>query len=186
MKMRRYGYDELVAAFTVLDKRARVATTVIVIGGAAVALRTQTSAGTKDIDTWHDGLRELVEACRREGIDLPPIGAAGIAEFPFEFESRVERVLPELEHLHVLVPESHDLAVSKVIRWAPGDQDDIRELHEHQPLDQDVLTARYLDEMFAMGNQAEHDWNFVHCVDMLFGEIAADEAKARVRGRRSR
>jgi hypothetical protein len=182
--MRRYGYDELVAAFAALDALADAPRRIVVIGGAAVAFHTLASAGTKDIDTWHGDLRDLIDACRARGIDLPPIGQVGVADFPYDFESRLERVLPQLERLEILVPEAHDLVVSKVIRWAPGDQDDIRELQDYRSLDKDILFARYLDETYAMGNQAEHDWNFVHCIDALFGEIAADEAKARVRARR--
>lgn len=75
------------------------------------------------------GYDELVEAFAALDRD------AGVSDFPYEFEDRLERVLPQLARLHVVVPERHDLALSKILRWAPSDRDDVRELHEAEPLD---------------------------------------------------
>ncbi len=39
-----------------------------------------------------------------------------VADLPYEFESRLVRVLPMLRHLEVHVPEGHDLALSTLVR----------------------------------------------------------------------
>jgi hypothetical protein len=178
--MRRYAYDDLVGAFIVLDRAATSRRSVVVIGGAAVVLHIRASFGTKDIDTYESDVGDLVRACLAQGIELPSIGNAGVSDFPYDFEDRLQRVLPELEHLELYVPERHDLVLSKVLRWAPGDREHVRELHESQPLAKETLIGRYLEMEHVMGNRSEHDWNFVHCIDALFDEIAADDARERV------
>jgi len=185
--MRRYGIDELIEALRALDRVASTHRRLVVIGGAAVSLHTRAASGTKDIDTWQTDVDDLVEQCAARGIALPPIGSVGVADFPYYFEDRLELVDLGARHLEILIPEPHDLVLGKVLRWAPGDQDDARELHDHRPLQSPVLIERYLGEMdHVMGNQSEHDWNLVHCIDDLFGEIARDEALALVRHHRHR
>jgi hypothetical protein len=122
--MRQYGYDELVNAFVQLDRVATAPRRVVVFGGAAIALHTRTATGTKDIDHDPPSLDELVNECAARDIELPPFSAVTIAEYPYHYEDRLVRVLPDLAKLEVYVLEPHDLALSKVVRWYEGDETD--------------------------------------------------------------
>jgi hypothetical protein len=181
MAFRRFGYAELVAAFRALDRTATDKRQVIVFGGAAIALYTRTSSGTSDVDYGGQRLDDLVTSCRAQGLDLPAFSMPTIADFPYQYEDRLHHILPDLERLEVLVPEIHDLALSKVVRWFEGDEIDVKELHHSCKLSRRVLVERYLDEMtHVMGDRRRIDANFCECIEALFGEIAADDAREAV------
>jgi hypothetical protein len=80
------------------------------------------------------------------GLDVP-ILKSGVADAPYEFESRLERVLPALRKLTVLVPEKHDLVLMKAVRCYEYDLEAIAEIHAHGPLDLDTLVRRFEEEM---------------------------------------
>ena len=178
MTFRRFGYQELVAAFEALDRVATGPRRVLVFGGTAIALYTQLSSGTSDVDHQPPSLEDLVARCRAQGLDLPSFNMPTISEFPYNHEDRLQHMLVQLKHLEVLVPEPHDLALSKVLRWYEGDESDIGELHRAHPLAKATLIERYRDEMtHVMGERRRIDANFIECISMLFGEIAAEEAR---------
>lgn len=80
----------------------------VVIGGTAAAIHYGVRRATSDIDTWTTVPADLAAAAERAravtGLDVP-IVKSGVADPPYEFESRLERVLPDLRKLTVLVPE---------------------------------------------------------------------------------
>ena len=87
----------------------------------------------------------------------------------FEFESRLEQVLPRLERLRVLVPEKHDLVLMKAIRGYEHDLQAIAEIHAHSPLDLDTLIRRFQDEMTPIGDSARIRGNILA---VLEGRVA--------------
>src|SRR5713101_8549630 len=85
---------------------------VVVIGGTAAAIHYGVRRATHDIDTWTTVQADLAAAAEKAravtGLDVP-ILKSGVADAPYEFESRLERVLPAFRKLTVLVQEKPDL-----------------------------------------------------------------------------
>lgn len=176
--MRRYDHHEIELALRALNSVCTESRSIVLVGGAAVALHTRTPSGTQDVDHFPPGLDDLIARCVAANIPLPPFSAPGILDYPWSSEDRLERALPDLNKLEVWLLEPHDLALSKVIRWHDGDEEDVVELHHAKRLSQHVLLDRYAAEMsHVTGDPRRIGLNFVECIDRLFGEIAADEAR---------
>jgi hypothetical protein len=144
---------------------------VVVIGGSAAALHYGVARATRDIDTWTNVEAALAAAADRAraatGLDVP-LQKSGMADAPFDFESRLERVLPNLTRLKVLVPERHDLVLMKAVRCYEHDLETIAEIHAHSPLDVDVLARRFREEMSPVGDPARIRDNFLVVVERLY------------------
>ncbi len=114
------------------------------IGGSAAALHYGVARATHDIDTWTTVQAALAAAAEKArvvtGLDVP-LQKSGVADAPCEFESRLERVLPDLTRLKVLVPERHDLVLMKAVRCYEHDLDAIAEIHAHSPLTERSLSG---------------------------------------------
>ena len=109
-------------------------------------------SGTRDIDTWtrvHADLAVAAERARQTTGLAVPFAQSGVADGPHDFESRLERVLPRLRRLKVIVPEKHDLVLMKVLRGDEHDLQAIEAIHQRSPLDLSILVKRYQDEMSA-------------------------------------
>ena len=98
---------------------------VVVIGGTAAALHYGVRRATHDIDTWTTVQADLAAAGERAravtGLEVP-ILKSGVADAPYEFESRLERVLPDLRKLTVLLvvverlfPDSVDVVERRLL-----------------------------------------------------------------------
>lgn len=184
MSLRRYDHRDIERALRALDSVCPAPLRLVLIGGAAVALHTRTPSGTHDIDHLPDvSVDDLVARCKAKRIQLPPIAASAVCDHPWNAEDRIERVVPELRRLRVFLLEPHDLTLSKIIRWHAGDEEDVVELHEAKPLSARILVDRYSTEMsHVMGDPRRIARNFIECIDRLFGEIAADDARRAIRG----
>lgn len=80
-----------------------------------------------------------------------------------------------------MVPEPHDLALSKLARAHPGDLAALEELHRNHPLSFDTLVERYATEMtHAIGDPMRLDGNFLLGVHVLFGELPREAARRRL------
>jgi hypothetical protein len=63
---------------------------------------------------------------------------------------------------------------SKVIRWHDGDEEDVLELQQAQPLSQDVLLERYVHAMTHVnGSPQRIDLDFIECIARRFGATHA-------------
>jgi Nucleotidyltransferase of unknown function (DUF6036) len=146
---------------------------VVVIGGTAAALHYGVRRATHDIDTWTTVEADLAAAAEKAraatGLDVP-IQKSGVADAPYEFESRLERVLPDLRKLIVLVPEKHDLVLMKAVRCYEHDLEAIAEIHAQAPLDLDTLVRRFEEEMTPIGDPGRIRANFLVVVERLFPE----------------
>jgi hypothetical protein len=182
--MRRYDHLEIERALRALDSVCTGPEQIVVIGGAAIALHTRAPSGTQDIDHLPPSLDDLLARCAAANIELPPINASAVSDVPWNSEDRLQRVLPDLLRLEVLLLEPHDLALSKVVRWQAGDEEDVVELHGARPLSSRILIDRYLCEMtHVIGDPRRIELNFVECVERLFGEITGEQARDAVRAR---
>jgi hypothetical protein len=182
----RFEPAEIAQFLRAIDAELVERTFVIIIGGGAAAIGYGVSSATKDIDTLTDigQLRAAIATARKRiGVDIP-IEATPVADIPYEFESRLVRVLPELQRLEVFVPEAHDLALSKLVRASPGDLAAIEDLHRRHPLSFETLVERYRNEMtHAVGDPARLEQNFLLGIHLLFGEIRREDARRRLRTR---
>jgi hypothetical protein len=128
---------------------------------------------THDIDTWTTVQDDLAAAAERArlatGLDIP-VTQSGVADAPHDFESRLERVLPDLGRLRVWVPEKHDLALMKAMRAYEHDLQAVAEIHTHSPLDLDTLVGRFEDEMAPIGDPFRIRGNVLAVVERLFPE----------------
>ncbi len=150
--MRVYTPDELRRFLEGVDDALHGQAEVVVIGGAAAALEYAVATGTRDIDTWtsvQDDLRVAVERARQVTGLAVPFAQSGVADGPQDFESRLERALPHLRRLAVMVPEKHDLVLMKVLRGDEHDLQAIQAIHQRSPLDLEILLDRYQEEMGA-------------------------------------
>jgi hypothetical protein len=184
--LRRFLPSELKTFLAAVDAALPDRVFMILLGGGAAALGYGVRSGTKDLDTLTE-ISEIEAAIQRAreqtGLSIP-VEPTPVADLPDEFESRLVRVLPDFRHLELLVPEAHDLALSKLVRAHAGDLAALEELHARHPLSFDTLVARYRDEMSqAIGNPVRLEQNFLLGVHVLFGEIKRDEAKRLLRRR---
>jgi hypothetical protein len=153
---------------------------VVVIGGSAAALHYGVDLATRDIDTWTNVAVALAAAAGKArtatGLDVP-LQRSGIADAPYDFESRLERVLPNLTRLQILVPERHDLVLMKAVRCYEHDLEAIAEIHAHSPLDLQTLVRRFEDEMAPIGEPLRIRGNFLVVIEKLFPDSVTAVAR---------
>jgi len=155
----------------------------VVIGGSAAALHYGVGRATHDIDTWTNveaGLAAAAASARSmTGLNVP-LQKSGVADAPVDFESRLERVLPDLQKLTLFVPERHDLVLMKAVRCYEHDLEAIAGIHAHSRLDLGVLVERFREEMSPIGDPVRLRRNFLVVVERLFPE-AAESVASRLR-----
>jgi Nucleotidyltransferase of unknown function (DUF6036) len=182
----RFEPTQLERFLTAVDAALTEPVFVIVLGGGAAALGYGVRTGTKDLDTLTElgRLQGAIEVARRKtGLDIP-VEPTPVADLPYEFESRLVRVLQQLRKLELFVPEAHDLVLSKLVRAHAGDLAAIEQIHQHHPLSFDTLLRRYCEEMtHTIGLPERLDQNFLMGVDVVFGELKREEARRALRAR---
>ncbi|MEY2414294.1 MAG: hypothetical protein QOD84_2900 [Acidobacteriaceae bacterium] len=71
-----------------------------------------------------------------------------IESYPDDYESRLTELHPgELNHIRLMVPEAHDLALMKLGRNIERDREDVKFLARRGHITQGGLTSRYEKEM---------------------------------------
>jgi hypothetical protein len=179
--MRVFTPQELRRFLAAMDRALRRRAEVVVIGGAAAALEYGVVSGTRDIDTWtrvHKDLAIAAERARQSTGLAVPFSRSRVADGPCAFESRLERTLPRLRRLKVMVPEKHDLALMKVVRGDEHDLQAIEAIHRRSPLEPEVLVTRYREEMSAaIIDPGRLRGQFLAMVERLFPEHSAELAK---------
>jgi hypothetical protein len=185
--MRVYTPRELRRFLAAMDRALDHPEDVVVIGGAAAALEYGVASGTRDIDTWtrvDESLAIAAErASRATGLGVP-FSRSGVADGPHDFESRLERTLPRLRRLKVMVPERHDLVLMKVLRGDEHDLQAIEAIHHRSPLQLSTLVTRYREEMSAtIIDPGRLRGQFLTMVERLFPE-RLDEVSRRLGARK--
>lgn len=164
-----------------LTRRVRVE----IIGGSAAALAHGAKSTTTDLDTFNALNKELLDAVARAieetGFDIP-VSQSTVADVPYNYEDRLERQLPELDHLEVWVLEKHDLVLSKTVRCYDHDLQQILEIHQYAALSFDVLVERFESEMAnAIGDPARIRSNFLLMIQTVFGELPRASVEKRLK-----
>lgn len=185
MALPKFTRRELERFFVEMDKNFPDSGRVVVIGGAAAILQYGSNQHTADIDTYSVAPPGLEGAIRKAwattGLGIS-VQYAAVADAPYGYEDRLERLVsPHLEHLQVLVPERHDLALMKMARGEERDLVALTEMHAHQRFDLETLVTRYLDEMGHVVQDARIlQQKFLVSVQRLFGEEAVQQTRERL------
>jgi hypothetical protein len=184
--MRTYERGEIVRFLRAVDEALKAPEALVLIGGGAVMLMGSplSTYRTKDLDFWGgvSGARERAgaRAGATTGLDLP-LDPAGVADGPYGLDDRLVRVLADLRHLAVRVPDRHDLALMKIIRGYEKDLDAVEDLHRADPLDYEVLVRRYDEEMSSVVSEPSRlRMNMLQLIERLFPTKVRD-AEGRLR-----
>lgn len=177
---RIHGRENIAAFLRAVDRHLSSASTIVIIGGGAAVFH-DAAITTNDVDTWDALNAELataIDAATTETeLDIP-VRHSGVAQAPWNFQDRLERQLPELEHLQVWVMEKHDLALSKTVRGDEHDEQHIVEIHRSVGLDYDVLVQRFRSEMASVVGDLERiRAQFLQLIELLFGELKRVQAE---------
>jgi hypothetical protein len=146
----------------------------IIFGGAAIALQYLTSHATSDIEIVLD----VSEQVRHEtGLEVAFEDRGGSFYPPESYEERLTIVNIEgLNHMEVLVPERHDLALSKIVRCETRDIEALRDMHVVEPFDRNILVERFRETAFFMEKKKAEGY-FLIAIDKLFGSEAASQVE---------
>jgi hypothetical protein len=173
--------DEIREFLAAIDRHLGSPVRIIIIGGSAAFFHGATST-TTDIDTESEisaAMNEAITAARAETrLDIP-VNRSTVADYPHNYEDRLERVMGELKYLEVFILEKHDLALSKAVRCNDHDLKQLSEIHEADPFNCDTLVSRFRDEMdHATGDRDVRRSNFLDLIERLFGELKREAVAA--------
>jgi len=150
-----------------VDRELAEPTTVMMIGGSAVALT--------DVDLLSPGsalFDDAVVRIHQRGERVLPVQVVGLAELPEGTEARATPVALGTTRLTVLVPERHDLAMMKLGRGYEHDLQALEDIHRKQPFSISVLEERFkLTEV--IGPRRRFALAFLDLVARLFGDEEA-------------
>jgi hypothetical protein len=189
----RYPPEELERFLLEIDHELEKPVSIVIIGGAAVALGYGSKRATKDIDLWPDlkAMQPFWDAIervkRRTGMAIP-ITPTPVAEAPERFEERLQQYpLRGARRLTVFLPERHDLVMMKTARGETPDLEATIDIHRQAPLDPDVLIQRY-SEMIGIvtGPPSRFRLSFLGMIDAVFGEHVAAEVDTKIPRARQR
>lgn len=187
--MTTFGAQQIRRFLEAVDKRLSSPVRLVIIGGSAALLQHGAKSPTRDIDAFEGDpalLKDAASLAERDIGFAVPVARAAVADLPLNYEDRLERPMPKLRHLDVVVPERYDLVLSKLIRASQADLVVCKEIHTHTPLKLDELLQRYTDEMkHAIGRKADHDQNLIAAVEFIWDEATADRAQRLLQHRRT-
>jgi hypothetical protein len=168
---------------SVIDAELEEDVSMVVIGGAAIALKYASRHLTRDLDTITSLAGTLAAAVKRaqhalqiqDGLADPPlVGSVGVYDAPECFEKRCTRLqLRGSRHLSVYIPERHDLALMKTSRCDERDLAALAAIHDRRPFKLKTLVERY-NEMQFTGPPAQLRSRFLLLVARLFGDRQAE------------
>lgn len=182
--MKTFVTSDIEIFLRAIDKHLSRPFKIVIIGGAAAALAYRVVDYTKDIDTL-TALEPIEEACakakRETGLEIP-IGPAGVADFPWSYEERLQRLeITGIRRLAIFVPEIHDLALMKIMRANENDIKTIQQMNAAFGLDHALLLNRYMTEMtHVIGNRKTIRLNLLATLEAVFGKAIAEAAEKRI------
>lgn len=125
------------------------------IGGFAISQYFGFARETADLDVLSiapEPMRAAIASAAGRGSALHKrhrvfIDHVGVANFPDNYESRLQRAWPVWEKLRLWIPEPHDLALTKLERSNERDIRDVMFLAQMGLIDRTMLVARFETEM---------------------------------------
>lgn len=125
------------------------------IGGFAISQYFGFARETADLDVLSvapQPMRAAIAAAAGRGSSLHRkhrvfVDQVGVANFPDNYESRLQRAWPMWQKLRLWIPEAHDLALTKLARSDERDIRDVMFLAQVGLIDRGTLIARFESEM---------------------------------------
>jgi hypothetical protein len=156
------------------------------IGGFVIGLLYKFPRPTADVDYIsaipRDQIKELVRLAGRESrlarkhkVYLQHVAIATMTE---DYESRLtEMFRGRFKKLKIFAPDPYDLALSKLERNSPKDQEDVEYLARTAPLRPEVLQERYERELRPnlMARQSWHDGSLKMWLGAYFSKAGPGE-----------
>ncbi len=186
--LRRFDRPQAISFLHALDASLKGDLEIFVVGGMAAILGYNASVVTADIDVYAiergraADLAQAAQAAREAtGLDLT-IGAATVAELPYEYEARTKVIRGvKFSKLTVTVPDKYDLVLSKTVRGWPHDLDAIRSIHEHHRCSEKTLVKRFETEIWKIANTNPTTFaqNMVAVMLLLYGRARAQFYRGR-------
>lgn len=131
MSMPLFRRRELVRFLKAVDRLIDRPFRVDIIGGSAAAIAFRAKSGTMDMDLVTDVslVESSIELARlKTGLHIP-VSFTSVYDAPYLYEHRMKRVLRrDLKKLQVFIPEKHDWALMKIVRFLDKDIEDIVEV----------------------------------------------------------
>jgi hypothetical protein len=168
----------LVAFIRAIDRNLARRVKVVMVGGAAAAVAYDAGVKTADVDIFNvvegspKALWAAAAAARRQTALGVSVGAAPVADLPYNYEDRLKSVRGlNLKKLKILVPDKYDLALSKTMRGYPHDVEAVESMHGHHRLARRTLVERFENELMkvAVADQRKIALNVVILVARLYG-----------------
>jgi hypothetical protein len=186
--MNRFTRGDLQTFLRAVDRHAPKDSTLVIIGGAAASLSFGAPGGTIDIDTANNvaPLETACESAKAESGLRIPLGFASVFDAPYEYERRLKRLpLKGLRNLRIFVPEKHDWALMKVVRFEDKDLAHLKAAAETVGFDLAVFERRFLTEMTHVLPRERLVHHFLAMVEELFGDAEAARVEKGIRAHKS-
>ena len=132
--MKTYGRDQVLEFLAEIDEILAEPVALEIIGGAAALLAYGARNSTKDIDSFASIDERIRQAATRVAHKIP-LDQAAVADPPYNYEDRRQRLNLPFRNLVVIVPEKHDLLLMKAVRGSRHDDEVIQEMHLAEPFD---------------------------------------------------
>jgi hypothetical protein len=167
--MRTFGRDQIFRFLSEIDEQLEGPVVMEVIGGAAALLAYGARRPTKDIDSFVPIDEKILKVARKVAHRVP-LDQATVADPPYNYEDRRERLDLPLSNLTIVVPERHDLFLMKAVRAMRNDEEVLQEMHQAESFDLDTIVQRYRDEMGqVIGDHNILDQKLELLLEKLFG-----------------
>jgi hypothetical protein len=169
---------ELIAFLRAVDRSLTQKVELVVVGGAAAAVGYGASIRTSDVDVLRvvagslAALGAAVDRARAETGLRVSVGAAPVADLPYDYEARLKPVRGlALKRLAIRIPDKYDLALSKTMRGYPHDIDAIESMHRRHRLASATLVRRFETELMkvAVADPRRIALNVAAVVARLYG-----------------
>lgn len=181
---RRFETQEILRYLSLVDAELTAPCSVVLVGGAALALGYCPDHGVEEIELWRASRTVIWTAAERASEKIPrPIRLRqALADEPrYAFEDRVWQIpLEGARHLQVLVPEIHDQVLLRAARGEPLEA--LASLHRERPLSLPTLIDRY-EEMKreVSGPRSRFRASFLAGIAKLFGAARAQQVGQRIK-----
>ena len=141
------------------------------------------SRPTVDIDVLDVAPPHVVQALMQEGGKGSPLALkhkiyldfVGIANPPYDYESRLHAMYEGVfQHLHLMVKDPYDVALTKLKRDSDKDFQDMLQLAERIPFDLELFEKRYKEELRdnTTGKPEDNDLTFNRWIEGILEDRA--------------
>jgi hypothetical protein len=172
--VRRLDRCQLLEILRAVDDDLREPASLLLVGGAAVLLLTQTTRVTLDVDLLaSEGVERALEVAERRATSVFSLRSDAFEIcLPEDWRDRLTWHDLRLTHLTIGTPAPEDLAVMKVFRFLAKDADDIASLFHTPGFGHRAWRRRFIDTLpYVIGEPRWHAQSFV----MIWNRLVPEE-----------